>query len=219
MDRTLEESFDEDDSLFSVSQSQTHHPVIPSSRPSFQQLQYIDGYGIIAEEEDSQEEAHYQNASAIQPDGIAGDSDNGNEGVEDQEETYDEVSDGSSDLYDPDADPESFAQRLDELAGVLEMGEVEARSMRYDPPVAKDHRQVPNMPPEEFKMLVRGHIANTAWQYPDQAGSFHPIRVMGKLWRDRDEGFNNEEPQEQYRKEQAKLPTRHMQETALIPVR
>lgn len=55
------------------------------------------------------------------------------------EESYDDASDGSSDLYDPDADPEAFAKRLDELAGVLEMNEVEQTALKWDPPIGKNH--------------------------------------------------------------------------------
>lgn len=43
----------------------------------------------------------------------------------------DAMSDTSSAMYDPEADPDAYARRLDELAGVLEMGEQEARSMRW----------------------------------------------------------------------------------------
>lgn len=106
----------------------------------------------------------YQNASAIQGDedlsGIADNSDSPSleheyeaaldrqaqmadipveEAEGEVEESYDDASDGSSDLYDPDADPEAFAKRLDELAGVLEMNEVEQTALKWDPPIGKNH--------------------------------------------------------------------------------
>lgn len=57
---------------------------------------------------------------------------------EDQEEYYDEggeetFSEGSSAVFDPDNDPAGFAERLDELAGVLEVREDEARAVRWGP--------------------------------------------------------------------------------------
>lgn len=57
--------------------------------------------------------------------------------VPEHETTYGE-SDGSSAAYDPDDDPEAWAERLDELAGVLEMSEVEARALRRGPAVARE---------------------------------------------------------------------------------
>jgi hypothetical protein len=45
----------------------------------------------------------------------------------------DDQSDSSSIMFDPDVDPEGFARRLDELAGSLEMGEEEARAIRWGP--------------------------------------------------------------------------------------
>lgn len=49
----------------------------------------------------------------------------------------DDMSDTSSAMFDPEADPEGWARRLDELAGVLEIGEEEARAMRWGPAVGK----------------------------------------------------------------------------------
>jgi hypothetical protein len=47
------------------------------------------------------------------------------------------MSETSSAMFDPDADPEGWGRRLDELAGVLEMGEVEARAIRWGPAIGK----------------------------------------------------------------------------------
>lgn len=57
----------------------------------------------------------------------------GGEDVEigDEDESYE--SEGSSAVFDPDNDPAGFAERLDELAGVMEMGEVETRALRWGP--------------------------------------------------------------------------------------
>ena len=57
---------------------------------------------------------------------------------EDEDEYYDEgaeetFSEGSSAVFDADNDPAGFAERLDELAGVLEVREDEARAVRWGP--------------------------------------------------------------------------------------
>ena len=52
---------------------------------------------------------------------------------EDEQEGDDAASDTSSADYDPDADPEGFAKRLDELAGVKEVGVREERAVRVGP--------------------------------------------------------------------------------------
>ena len=59
------------------------------------------------------------------------------EGEEEEEEEYDGSSDTSSALFDPKADPDGFAKRLDELAGVLEVGEEEARALKWGAPMKK----------------------------------------------------------------------------------
>lgn len=41
----------------------------------------------------------------------------------------------SSAAFDPDEDPEGWAERLDELAGVLEVSEAEARALRWGPAI------------------------------------------------------------------------------------
>lgn len=53
-----------------------------------------------------------------------------------EEEDY-AVSDTSSAMYDPAADPEGFARRQDELAGVLEMGEEEAKALKWGPAIGR----------------------------------------------------------------------------------
>lgn len=47
-------------------------------------------------------------------------------------------SDASSLGFHPDDNPEAWAERLDELAGVLEMSEGEARAMRWGPPIGAE---------------------------------------------------------------------------------
>ena len=49
-----------------------------------------------------------------------------------------ELSDSSSAMFEKDLDPEGWAERLDELAGVLEVGEEEARAMRWGLPLDLD---------------------------------------------------------------------------------
>ena len=62
---------------------------------------------------------------------------------EEEEDEADEDGDGyaesdtSSAMFDPDADPEGFAKRLDELAGVKEIGEEETRALKWGPPISR----------------------------------------------------------------------------------
>lgn len=55
-----------------------------------------------------------------------------------REEEGDAKSETSSVMYDPEVDPEGFARRLDELAGTLEVGQVEARALRWGPAIASE---------------------------------------------------------------------------------
>lgn len=50
----------------------------------------------------------------------------------------DAKSETSSVMFDYDVDPEGFARRLDELAGTLEVGEEEARALRWGPEIGKE---------------------------------------------------------------------------------
>lgn len=65
-----------------------------------------------------------------------GDEEEEEEEGEEADESYPE-SEGSSAAFDPDNDPVGFAERLDELAGVLEMGEAEARALRWGPAMGR----------------------------------------------------------------------------------
>lgn len=80
--------------------------------------------------------------------GGEGDEGSGEEGEDDEEEEEDEdeedgaeeedgMSETSSAMFDQEADPQGWARRLDELAGVLEMGEEEARSLRWGPKMGR----------------------------------------------------------------------------------
>jgi hypothetical protein len=53
-------------------------------------------------------------------------------------EEGDAKSETSSIMFDYDVDPEGFARRLDELAGTLEVGEEEARALRWGPAMVKE---------------------------------------------------------------------------------
>lgn len=53
----------------------------------------------------------------------------------------DAASETSSAMYDPQVDPEGFARRLNELAGMMEMSEEETRAMRQGPIVGKGHKR------------------------------------------------------------------------------
>jgi hypothetical protein len=56
---------------------------------------------------------------------------------EEDEEDYDASSDTSSVIFDPKTDPEGFARRLDELAGVLEVSEQEAQALKWGAPIKR----------------------------------------------------------------------------------
>lgn len=70
------------------------------------------------------------------------DDEDGSGEDEEEEEEGDGMSETSSAMYDPATDPEGFSRRLDELAGVLEMGEEEARAMRQGPMIGKAKKGV-----------------------------------------------------------------------------
>ncbi|WVQ97742.1 hypothetical protein IAU59_004856 [Kwoniella sp. CBS 9459] len=143
----------------------------------------------------------------------------GEEDEEGEEEEEYAQSESSSAQYDPDADPEGFAQRLDELAGVLEVGEEEARAIRWGPAMAKD-RDAPALPLSEFKNLVNYHLTSTEWRFSPPAlllpsapgrlgttsaltamdlndmGELHPIRVLGRGWVEMDDELLSEDEYE-----------------------
>ncbi|KAK8846656.1 hypothetical protein IAR55_005743 [Kwoniella newhampshirensis] len=127
------------------------------------------------------------------------------------DETYAQSESSSAD-YDPDADPEAFARRLDELAGVLEVGEEEARALRWGPALGRE-RDAPDLPLAQFKALINHHLTKTEWRYTPSAtrldersifghalggslsfetGDALPIRVLGRGWVDRDETLEDE---------------------------
>ncbi|WOO77863.1 uncharacterized protein LOC62_01G001421 [Vanrija pseudolonga] len=99
--------------------------------------------------------------------------------VPEHETTYGE-SDGSSAAYDPDDDPEAWAERLDELAGVLEMSEVEARALRWGPAVGRE-RDAADLPLEQFQAVLDHHLETTAWRFEPREAA-HPVRVLGRAW-------------------------------------
>jgi hypothetical protein len=136
------------------------------------------------------------------------------EGEEREEEDEEEVereeeasakSETSSVMYDPEVDPEGFARRLDELAGTLEVGQEEARALRWGPAIGREgdgesYPLVSMIQPDslapllsiaDFKTLVNHHLDNTDWKYEgNQDGNMldargfggaasHPIRVLG----------------------------------------
>ena len=59
-----------------------------------------------------------------------------NEAAEEEDDV--EGSETSSVIFNHEADPEGWAKRLDELAGVLETSEVEARAIRWGPAIGHD---------------------------------------------------------------------------------
>jgi hypothetical protein len=124
-------------------------------------------------------------------------------------EEGDAKSETSSVMFDYDVDPEGFARRLDELAGTLEVGEEEARALRWGPAIGKEGNgaclQVSSIskgdllivdPPlsiTDFKTLVNHHLDTTEWRYAQNSDDMmdvrgattggrmasHPIKVLG----------------------------------------
>ncbi|WVQ76740.1 hypothetical protein IAR50_006414 [Cryptococcus sp. DSM 104548] len=256
MDRNLDETFDEDDSLFSVSGPSNNArplystpPAAVGHGPRYAQHLTPPGPGAfisgryppvlsspIVEGDSSL--AYHPNTSGLQPgtdhswapnQGSTGQDDELNEEDEEEEpsaamtgiaaagdETFDEEeagedeagSDGSSEQYDPEGDPETFARRLDELAGVLERGEVEAGELKWGPVITKADGKVPKASNKNLKAVINHHLSTTAWQYassaltpfsdPNPSDTFdpltahvdfvgaHAIRVLGRDWSDRD---------------------------------
>lgn len=95
-------------------------------------------------------------APGAEADDEEGDEDEevGDEEEEEAEESGDEEeegeedgtgSEGSSILFDRDMDPEGWAKRLDEIAGVLEMNEVENRAIRWGPAIGRQNPGEPGL--------------------------------------------------------------------------
>ncbi|BEJ17544.1 hypothetical protein CspHIS471_0609450 [Cutaneotrichosporon sp. HIS471] len=104
------------------------------------------------------------------------------DGHGDGDEYYDEqdsFSERSSAVFDPDNDPAGFAERLDELAGVMEIGEEEARALRWGPNLGGDDTP---LCVDEFKDVLYHHIAATEWRYEMPQEKEHPIAVLGPAW-------------------------------------
>ncbi|OCF30459.1 hypothetical protein I316_07895 [Kwoniella heveanensis BCC8398] len=148
---------------------------------------------------------------------LEGGNGNDDEGEGEEDDEGYAHSESSSAQYDPDADPEGFAQRLDELAGVLEVGEEEARAVRWGPAVGKE-REAPGLPLGDFKNLINHHLTSTEWRFSPPAlmlptipgrpsttsalaamdllndtGDMHPIRVLGRGWVEMDDELHTED--------------------------
>jgi len=116
------------------------------------------------------------------------------EGDEGDEEEC-EGSEASSVMFDRDLDPEGWAKRLDELAGVLEMGEEEARALRWGPALGRERDGgspllldvsltecgfiAPDLPLEDFRALINHHLTTTEWRYTSPTKLFPPVLTRG----------------------------------------
>ncbi|KAL7423307.1 hypothetical protein Q5752_002608 [Cryptotrichosporon argae] len=98
----------------------------------------------------------------------------------DGDDTYPE-STSSSDECDPDIDPALFAARLDGLAGMHEVGEAEARALRWGPATGRE-RNAPDLSIPEFKALLMHHLDATDWMYDAPPGEQQLERVFGLTW-------------------------------------
>ena len=87
--------------------------------------------------------SNHEDASGIQGDPDYEDEEELEEEQEQEEEEAGEEgeemggSETSSVMFDAEADPEGFAKRLDELAGVLEKSEEEVRALKWGPPIGR----------------------------------------------------------------------------------
>jgi hypothetical protein len=85
------------------------------------------------------ESSLFQSGHGQQSSGAVGaNAQSGAEGGAEVEGDGEGHSETSSAMFDPDADPEGFARRQDELAGVLEMGEKEAKAIRWGPAIGRE---------------------------------------------------------------------------------
>jgi hypothetical protein len=107
-----------------------------------------DGSGITEEEEDDDEHGDEDNEEG---EGEEDEEEEEDEDDEGQDEDDDNASATSSQVYDRESDPEGYASRLDELAGVLEMGQVELNAIKWGPVMGKQRDG-------EFKLLLLLHL-------------------------------------------------------------
>ncbi|KAL1408470.1 hypothetical protein Q8F55_005282 [Vanrija albida] len=143
-------------------------PLFTAANPDAEESFAAEGYADASFAEGSYES--YEEQDGIEVDGTE---------VPEQETTYAE-SEGSSAAYDPDDDPEAWAERLDELAGVLEMSEVEARALRWGPAVGRE-RDAPDLAIDDFRAVLDHHLTTTAWRFEPREAA-HPVRVLGRAW-------------------------------------
>ena len=168
--------------------------------PDSSWYEYPDVSGVQAETSNQEFQAGDMTAET---DDNEGQVKEGGEGEQDAK------SETSSVMFDYDVDPEGFARRLDELAGTLEVGEEEARALRWGPAIGKEgkgqcqsHHQArwadpvaPLLSTTDFKALVNHHLDTTEWRYtqnndgtvegrggaPGGQMASHPIKVLGPV--------------------------------------
>lgn len=131
------------------------------------------------------------------------DATNVHEQHEQADTTYPE-SETSSAAFDPDDDPEQWAERLDELAGKLEVSEAEARAVRWGPAIGSQRNgeenllhcltKAPRLHHEDLRKLIDHHITTTEWRFNTQSSGMrfaegldtnaelHPIRGVARAW-------------------------------------
>ncbi|WRT65098.1 uncharacterized protein IL334_002040 [Kwoniella shivajii] len=180
---------------------------LPESEESFEQPNRWSG----ASPPDISTSYEYpQQGEEEEEDGIPVEEQGEEEEDEDGEGSY-AASEGSSAQYDPEADPETFARRLDELAGILEISEQESNANKWGIPIINKKNQ--DIPLHDFRSLINLHLTSTEWKYsspallvplPGRTASFggglpmnhdtviHPIRVLGRGWTDRDDWLDDD---------------------------
>ena len=151
--------------------------------PSVHQAHRRAIYAQMAGFADPDASDEFEDPGASPPDDTFGEEE-AQDSMDDDEEDY-AGSETSSAMFDPDADPEGWAARLDELAGVKEMGEEEARALRWGPPFEKDQEGewfgraelgVPlanssgrvksfTQPLDDFKVVINHYLDTTEWKY------------------------------------------------------
>ena len=131
-----------DESMMEPEDSMLSYPGPANPRNSFQTPAHPVRLGMHPQPHHPQENESFEGDWA---EGASPASEDCHEG-EDREagggdEGEDEGSDSSSAMFDREADPEGWARRLDELAGVLEVGEEEARAIRWGPTIGKERQR------------------------------------------------------------------------------
>jgi hypothetical protein len=146
---TMDDSMDEEPSRISTTSYYPAHtngprPIPPSFSRADSSFSYPVRLHPSAHSTPRHEESH--DASGFQDEADHIEEERPEEEHDEQDHEEDEAgeegeemggSETSSVMFDAEADPEGFAKRLDELAGVLEKSEEEVRALKWGPPIGR----------------------------------------------------------------------------------